>query len=52
MLVGRPELFIVRGGDYRGNPLGTPTRVHARPEDWVEDFSTHTQAIADRLEKG
>jgi hypothetical protein len=50
--VGRPDLFLVREGDWRGNPRGTPARIHQRPEDWVEDFATHTQAIADRLEKG
>jgi len=47
----RPEVYTVRGGDWRGNPTGA-FRRHARPEDWVEDFAEHQQAIADRLEKG
>ncbi len=50
--VGRPDLFVVRDGDWRGNPLGTRPRLHARPEDWVEDFSAHVQAINERIEKG
>jgi len=45
----REAVFLVRGGDWRGNPRGTPTRRHARPEDWVEDFATHQQRLADRL---
>ncbi len=46
-----PQLFVVRGGDWRGNPTGE-RRVHQRPEDWVEDFAEHTQQLADRIEKG
>lgn len=50
--VGRPEIFVVRDGDWRGNPLGTEPRTHVRPEDWVDDFGEHQQALADRLRKG
>lgn len=49
--VGRPELFVVRGGDWRGNPRGERRR-HTRPEFWVEDFALHQQAIADARNKG
>ncbi len=31
----RPELYLVRDGDHRGNPTGR-RRVHVRPADWVE----------------
>jgi hypothetical protein len=31
----RPELYLVRDGDFRGNPTGR-RRVHTRPADWVE----------------
>jgi hypothetical protein len=31
----RPELYLVRDGDYRGNPTGR-RRVHTRAADWVE----------------
>lgn len=48
----RPELFLVRDGDHRGNPRGTPVRQHVRPADWVEDFAEHQQAIADEHQKG
>lgn len=42
--VDRPEIFIVRGGDHRGNPRGDVT-VHDRAEHWVEDFSEHQDAL-------
>jgi len=48
----RDPLFLVRDGDWRGNPRGTPARVHQRPADWVEDFATHQQRLKDRLERG
>lgn len=46
----RPPLFIVRGGDWRGH-VGT-SHQHVRPEDWVEDFATHQQQIADARTRG
>ncbi len=49
--VGRPELYIVRDGDHRGNPTGT-IRTHTRPEHWVEDFAEHQQALHDAHERG
>ncbi len=52
VLVGRPELFYVRGGDWRGNPAGVPTRQHVRAEDFVEDFGEHQQRVRDAQEKG
>ena len=48
----RDPVFLVRGGDWRGNPRGTPARAHRRPEDWVDDFATHQQDLADRIERG
>jgi hypothetical protein len=48
----RPPLYIVRDGDFRGNPRGTRARQHLNPQFWVEDFATHQQAIADEIEKG
>jgi hypothetical protein len=50
--VGRPELYFVRDGDWRGNPRGTAPRQHTRPEHWVEEFGEHQQRIADEIEKG
>lgn len=50
--VERPPLYIVRDGDWRGNPRGTKARLHQSPDNWVEDFATHQQAIADEIAKG
>jgi hypothetical protein len=48
----RPPLYIVRDGDWRGNPRGTKARLHQKPENWVEDFALHQQSIADEIAKG
>jgi hypothetical protein len=48
---GRPELFIVRDGDWRGNPTGQHRR-HTRPEFWVEDMSEHLDQIKQLRERG
>jgi len=50
--VGRPPLYVVRDGDWRGNPRGTKDRVHLTPDNWLEDFAGHQQKIADEIEKG
>lgn len=48
----RPQIFAVTGGDILANPLQLPPRRHANPDDWVEDFALHQQAVADRHNKG
>lgn len=48
----RPALYIVRGGDWRGNPAGVPGRTHRRPQDWVEDFAGHQDRLAQLQRKG
>ncbi|MFD6035721.1 hypothetical protein ACFWHF_14440 [Streptomyces griseoincarnatus] len=48
----RPELYVVRDGDWRGNPLGTAPRTHSRPDHWVEDFAEHQERLARIIEKG
>lgn len=45
----RDPLYLVRMGDWRGYQ---GTRVHKRPGDWVEDFATHQQRLAERIERG
>lgn len=50
--IGRPPLFLVKGGDHRGNPRGTPTRRYDRPDQWVDDFATHQSKLADEIAKG
>jgi hypothetical protein len=46
----RPERYIVRGGDWRGNPTGE-RRVHSGPDPWLDDFQTHQERIR-RLREG
>jgi hypothetical protein len=41
----RPELYLVRGGDWRGNPRNE-TRRHSGPDSWVDDFATHQDKLA------
>lgn len=48
--VGRPELYAVRGGDWRGT-TGL-IRQHTRAVDWVEDFALNQQRIADEQARG
>jgi hypothetical protein len=46
-----PALFMIKGGDWRGNPRGTPT-VRMRPEDWADDLGNHQLKIAEAIERG
>lgn len=46
-----PELYVVRDGDWRGNPTGR-SRTHQRPGDWVEHFGENQQRAAARRAKG
>lgn len=48
----REPFYIVRDGDYRGNPRGTEPVVHKKAEYWVEDFATHQQGVADVRQRG
>lgn len=48
----RPELFVVREGDWRGNPRGIPVYRHTRPEFWVEDLHEHTDKLITLHERG
>lgn len=50
--VERPELYIVRDGDWRGNPRGTDRRVHKNAEEWVEDLHEHTDRINKLIQEG
>lgn len=49
--VGRPEFYVVRGGDFRGNPRGE-FRQHANAANWQEDFAEHQNKLATRLKEG
>lgn len=48
----RPAIFRVKGGDHRGNPLRIPTRVHKKPEFWVEEFAENQDRIITAQERG
>lgn len=48
----RPELFVVQGGDWRGNPRGEEAFVHSGSDAWVDDFATHQDKLADAANKG
>lgn len=50
--IERDPIFRVKGGDGRGNPLRTPTRVHKRAEFWVEEFALNQDKIKSAIEKG
>jgi hypothetical protein len=47
----RPETYLERGGDWRGNPTGQ-RRVHARPDDWVESFALNQDRLRAIQERG
>ena len=47
----RPALYVVRDGDYRGNPRGTtPQRVKA--DDWVDSFAEHQDRLKTAFDQG
>lgn len=50
-LLDKQEIFVVRDGDFRGNPTGS-VRKHTRPEFWVEDFSDHQDKLARQIQQG
>lgn len=47
----KPQTFIQRGGDWRGNPRGEG-RVHANAGDWVESFAEHQDALKTAIDRG
>lgn len=47
----REENFLITGGDWRGNPRGTPAQA-LRSDQWVDDFATHQDQLATRLAQG
>jgi hypothetical protein len=49
--VEREPLYVVRGGDHRGNPLNR-RRIHDRPAHWVEDFAENQDRILTVRERG
>lgn len=48
---GRPELYLVRDGDHRGNPTGFVMQ-HSSAAAWTDDFGEHQERLADRFRQG
>lgn len=48
----RPEIYRVKGGDWRGNPLRSPVRVHKKAEWWLEEFKENQERVKRAQEKG
>ena len=48
----KPEIYVVRDGDFRGNPRGTEAKIHANGADWVDDFANHQDKVKTLLERG
>ena len=40
----REEFYVVRGGDWRGNPR-RELMIHDTPENWADDFATHQDKL-------
>lgn len=49
--VGRPELYVVRDGDWRGNPSGR-IRQHKQPDLFVEEFEEGLSRIRSKIDQG
>jgi hypothetical protein len=50
-LLDKQEIYVVRDGDFRGNPTGS-VRRHTRPEFWQEDFAEHQEKLARQHQQG
>lgn len=50
-LLDKQEIFVVRDGDFRGNPTGN-VRRHTRVDYWLEDFSEHQENLKTAIERG
>jgi hypothetical protein len=50
ILVGRPQRYFERGGDWRGNPRGE--RRELNQADWTDSFATHQDRLATAIERG
>lgn len=49
--IEREEIFVVRGGDDRGNPRGTRL-IHSSAANWTEDFMEHQDGLVQEAAKG
>lgn len=49
--IGRPELYVVRDGDWRGNPTGLVDHV-AKPVEFVERMAENLDVLDSALRRG
>ncbi len=49
--LARPPLFVVRGGDWRGNPRGEQ-HTHTSGVDWADDMQNHRDKLLSAAERG
>ena len=47
----RPERFVERDGDHRGNPTRR-RREFARPDEWVDSFQANQDRLRSLIERG
>lgn len=45
----RPELYLVRGGDWRPEGRGR-VRQHSGPDPWLDEFQTNQEAVSARIQ--
>jgi hypothetical protein len=45
----RPEFYVVREGDWRGNPRGIAPRRMSGPDPWLNEFGEHQDRISRAL---
>lgn len=45
--VDRPELYVARDGDWRGNPLGTEPTVFSSADSWADSLNTNLERLQD-----
>ena len=50
--LGRPEHYLVKGGDWRGDPSGLGTRKHSKPEHWVDEMQEGFDKLRTAHERG
>lgn len=48
----REPLYIVQGGDHRGNPRSVGRVTHSSAQAWVDDFGEHQLGVAQRVQRG
>lgn len=46
----REELYVLRGGDWRGNPSGQ--RHDLSPTSWTDAFGANQESLADEARRG